>query len=628
MQIKTRIFFLLVVSFFFFMSHERCFASNTSLILISYPNPIYIEDTVYVDTIIKDAHQLNTVSFKMSFDPNFFEAQDGSTEEYGFQLQEGELFKKNERHCLINNVDNINGEAEYVAGIFYPYTPVSGDGLLVRLNLKPKKTGRTSIQIIQKKFVSIDGNAFEPDGETSYDLSIVAPVFYTITATSGEYGAIKPSGQISLIEHSNHQFQIIPDQGAFIKDVLIDGKSVGIKSGYTFTNITEPSTIHAIFKPLFYTVSGEVNYTGAQTGCLHVLAKPVSDPSNISDEKIYLWDNTTKTCPFRLQLQSGEYTVSAYLDVGSTGLGTKGLAEKNDWEASGIYTVGSIHIDYSDDDTFRSFSIFDPAPNQVIFTQNNKIYGQDGKLVRINLNYYASDKNSFLEATHFLVHYNSTILEFVSLSNELTGIVSNSVSRQETSEENDGDTSTNNVIDIAWSYQNTNEDLYKGLPFRLCTLTFLAKGNMNETANICFTRTSTSNNYAFYGETLGFQVAPFHIDIDGNGVIDALTDGMIILGFLFGKNDSYLESASDTVNGTRIYANEIKTYISENLTSLDVDCNGRTDTLTDGILILRYLFGFDQGENLLADAVDTISGTCITEDEIIANIKKNLFPKE
>jgi len=626
MQIKSSIFFLLGL-FFFIISHERCFASNTSLILSILPDPIYTEDTVYVDAIIKDAQQLNTVSLMMSYDPAFFEAQDGNTHEYGLQLQEGDLFKENERHCLINSFNNINGGVEYVAGIIHPYTPVSGDGLLVRLTLAPKKAGHTTIQITQKKFVSRDGNAFVPDGETNYDLTILAPVFYTITATSGENGNIQPSGQISLIEHSSQPFQIIPDQGAYISDVLIDGKSVGVSSGYTFTNITEHSSIHAVFRPIFYTVYGEVKYTGTQMGCLHVLARPVSDPNTISDEKIYLWDNTTKICPFRLQLQSGEYTISAYLDVGSRGSDSTRLAEKNEWEPSGVYTAGIINIDYSNDDTLRNFSMFDPSPNQVIFTKNNKMYGQEGKQLRVHLNYYASDANSILEESHFLVHYNATILEFSSLSNELTEIVNSPVSRLETAEENDGDASTNNVIDIKWLYQNTNEDLKKDLPFRLCTVTFLIKGNMNDTANIHFTRKSASSNYAFYGEPLTFQVAPFHIDIDGNGVIDALTDGMIILGYLFGKNDIYLESVSDQINGTRINANEIKAYISENLAKLDIDCNGITDTLTDGMLVLRYLFGFDEGESLLADAVDTISGTCITEDEIVTNIKNNLLFK-
>jgi len=57
---------------------------------------------------------------------------------------------------------------------------------------------------------------------------------------------------------------------------------------------------------------------------------------------------------------------------------------------------------------------------------------------------------------------------------------------------------------------------------------------------------------------------------------------------------------------------------------LDVDCNGQADALTDGLMIMRYLFGITQGDSLLENAVDSVNGKCTSEAEIIENIKRIL----
>ena len=59
---------------------------------------------------------------------------------------------------------------------------------------------------------------------------------------------------------------------------------------------------------------------------------------------------------------------------------------------------------------------------------------------------------------------------------------------------------------------------------------------------------------------------------------------------------------------------------------LDIDCNGEADALTDGLMIMRYLFGINEGTSLTDNAVDTINGTCTSEAEIIENIEM-IMPK-
>ena len=69
----------------------------------------------------------------------------------------------------------------------------------------------------------------------------------TITASAGGGGSISPSGSESIVYGSGKTYAITPDDGYSISDVLVDGKSVGAVSSYTFKNITQAHAIHAVF---------------------------------------------------------------------------------------------------------------------------------------------------------------------------------------------------------------------------------------------------------------------------------------------------------------------------------------------------------------------------------------------
>jgi hypothetical protein len=82
-----------------------------------------------------------------------------------------------------------------------------------------------------------------------------------------------------------------------------------------------------------------------------------------------------------------------------------------------------------------------------------------------------------------------------------------------------------------------------------------------------------------------------NLDVDGNGAADALTDGILILRYLFDSGGAWSYSDALGANATRSTRPAIKSYLDVAKGSvLDVDGNGAADALTDGILILRYLF--------------------------------------
>jgi len=74
------------------------------------------------------------------------------------------------------------------------------------------------------------------------------PTTYTITATAGPGGSISPSGAVTVKSGDSATFTITPNSGYAISDVKVDGKSVGVVTSYTFTNVTADHTIEATFE--------------------------------------------------------------------------------------------------------------------------------------------------------------------------------------------------------------------------------------------------------------------------------------------------------------------------------------------------------------------------------------------
>ena len=70
---------------------------------------------------------------------------------------------------------------------------------------------------------------------------------FTITAEAGENGTISPLGVKSVKSNEKVTYNITPNYGYVVKDVFVNGKSVGAVETYTFNGITADSTIKAEF---------------------------------------------------------------------------------------------------------------------------------------------------------------------------------------------------------------------------------------------------------------------------------------------------------------------------------------------------------------------------------------------
>jgi hypothetical protein len=111
------------------------------------------------------------------------------------------------------------------------------------------------------------------------------------------------------------------------------------------------------------------------------------------------------------------------------------------------------------------------------------------------------------------------------------------------------------------------------------------------------------------------------LDIDGNGQFDAQTDGVLMTRYLFGfRGDVFIKDAVSQ-DGIRQSANDISEYLGQEdcQTSLDINADGEIDALSDGLLIMRYLSG------LTGDALINGTGNEMSQNDTEEKIVRQLL---
>ena len=108
------------------------------------------------------------------------------------------------------------------------------------------------------------------------------------------------------------------------------------------------------------------------------------------------------------------------------------------------------------------------------------------------------------------------------------------------------------------------------------------------------------------------------LDLDGNGQYDALTDGLLLLRGMFGLSSDTLVSGVVSSDAAYSESRDIEERIETLGELADIDGNGNIDALTDGILTLRYLFGLEGSD--LIDGVVANNSTRTTAQQIKAHL--------
>ena len=113
-------------------------------------------------------------------------------------------------------------------------------------------------------------------------------------------------------------------------------------------------------------------------------------------------------------------------------------------------------------------------------------------------------------------------------------------------------------------------------------------------------------------------------DIDDDGRADALTDGLLFLRYAFELRGDALISGLISSNSEYTTASDIERELALVYdASGDIDGDGNVDALTDGLLLLRYLFGLS-GETLTVGVV--ANGATRTSSSDLEGFIGNLMP--
>lgn len=116
-------------------------------------------------------------------------------------------------------------------------------------------------------------------------------VYFTITSSAGTGGSIAPLGAVSVVSGSNQTFNITPDSGYEIDDVLVDSVSVGAVSSYTFNNVLSDHTISASFSETVFPPPTANPPAGTYSSTQNVTLS-----ASGSDSIHYTTDGTDPTC--------------------------------------------------------------------------------------------------------------------------------------------------------------------------------------------------------------------------------------------------------------------------------------------------------------------------------------------
>jgi hypothetical protein len=147
------------------------------------------------------------------------------------------------------------------------------------------------------------------------------------------------------------------------------------------------------------------------------------------------------------------------------------------------------------------------------------------------------------------------------------------------------------------------------------------------TRSLCGIRASQAGigHISAASQSLHLVPVAFTLDVDASVTAtkyDAGTDGLLASRYMLGLTGTALTSSALGATAGRIDPDLIRAYLNDGRFLLDIDGNGKLDAFTDGLLIHRYLLG-QRGSALTTGAFDPL-GTRTSIADIEAHLSSLL----
>lgn len=203
---------------------------------ISSGIPAQISQTFDVNVMIEDVFDLGEFRFDIIYDPEIVTAK--SIVMGDFLTNSGRIFTE-----TLSEIDNNIGRLSYGVSSTGSNSGPSGSGSLAAITFDVISLSGGILQFDNAEVRNTNGDAFSP---VSWDGEFLPK--YHITTSYNTGGTISPAGEILVAPDSEQYFGIQPSPHYHIKDVLINGVSIGKTDGQRFQHVTGNYTIQAVFE--------------------------------------------------------------------------------------------------------------------------------------------------------------------------------------------------------------------------------------------------------------------------------------------------------------------------------------------------------------------------------------------
>ena len=179
---------------------------------------------------------------------------------------------------------------------------------------------------------------------------------------------------------------------------------------------------------------------------------------------------------------------------------------------------------------------------QAVATRSDDIAYRPGGSIHLPLIYNVSTGDANLSGLTLNIHYDSTLLAPEGADDGVSGMIDAAISTTADLpdiDDLDNDPTTDRMVQLVWaSFDNSFQD--QDLPLQIANVSFesledrAAPIDSLTGSRISFTASGTASGYDFLSSTTSLTPRGFDLDVDGDGEVTALGDGLMIIRKLFG----------------------------------------------------------------------------------------------